>query len=643
MSKNHILLRTNTLVCLIIIVGFLFTSILSYRANYSTSLKNIEQISALTSEGICYQLTTIFAKPVNISLTMANDSFLKEFLSHEMENLENSNYEYTISSYLNSYRNQYNYDSVFLVSSATGRYYNFNGIDRIIAEGNPENEWYYTLQDSDKDYSLNIDNDEVAGGSNELTVFVNCKIKSEDGTVIGVIGVGLRIDYLQHFFNEYNEKFTVNASLINEDGLIEISAEHTGYQKMDFFETHGLNDIRNEVLSWRTEGEAQSLWFSASDSEAPNEYIVTRYLPALSWHLVIEYDTGLLTSQLRHQLIQTIIGILFIIIVILLVITYVIRGFNKRIMQLTEEREETFRKATEKLYDNIYELNITQNCVASASTKQHFRDLGIPKNTPYDKALKLIAEKQVKEEFRKNYINIFSPQNILYEYEKGNTHLCYDFMRNENDSRYFWMRIDAYIYHCSEDNCVYMFTYQKNINAQKVEEDRMKRQVQTDQMTQVYNKAATRHYIEALLNQNPKETYAFFIFDIDNFKTANDEHGHAFGDLVIIKFAQIIKQYFRQDDIIGRIGGDEFAAFIPVPDEVWAVHKATELCDALNSVYLSGTSSWKMSASIGIAISPEDGTSFEELYLNADTALYYTKRHGRNGYTLYRKIKQPHS
>ena len=75
--KHNILLKTNILVCLVVFLGFLATAVLSYQMNYSASVKNIEQVSELTSEGIYYQMTMLFTKPVNISLTMANDSLLR--------------------------------------------------------------------------------------------------------------------------------------------------------------------------------------------------------------------------------------------------------------------------------------------------------------------------------------------------------------------------------------------------------------------------------------------------------------------------------------------------------------------------------------------------------------------------------------
>ena len=67
--KKNILMRTNLMICAVIVVGFLLTAVLSYRANYTASLQNIEQVSTLTSEGIYYQIDTTLTKPLNISLT----------------------------------------------------------------------------------------------------------------------------------------------------------------------------------------------------------------------------------------------------------------------------------------------------------------------------------------------------------------------------------------------------------------------------------------------------------------------------------------------------------------------------------------------------------------------------------------------
>ena len=86
--KSRELLKTNLLVCIILLLGFSVTAFFAYQANYKSSLDKIEQVSSLTTEGIYYQLSALFTKPVNISQTMAHDSLLVSHLTEESEHLE---------------------------------------------------------------------------------------------------------------------------------------------------------------------------------------------------------------------------------------------------------------------------------------------------------------------------------------------------------------------------------------------------------------------------------------------------------------------------------------------------------------------------------------------------------------------------
>lgn len=624
--KNNRLFKTNAVISLILLIGFALTAALSYHANYRTSLDSMEQISTLTADGICYQLTAMFTKPVNVSLTMSHDSLLREHLSKETEYLEDEKYVDTTRNYLDTYREKYGFDSVFLVSAATSRYYNFNGIDRVLTEDSPENAWYYDLLKSDAEYSMNVDNDEVEGADNVLTVFVNCKVKAGDGSILGIVGVGIRIDYLEELLRTYEDKFNVTAGLLGEDGTIEISTARKGHVKTDWFELNGRHNIRGQILDWREKNTNLEIWADKEESGKERSYIVARYIPELNWHLVVEQNTGQLLHGIRIQIILLII----IVVSVLLIITAVIRNFNKQITELMEERQESFVRATEQLYDNIYELNITKNCSVGKRTREYFKSLGA-NDLPYSEGLRVIADKQIKEEFREGYVSTFDPPNVIREYERGNHHLRYDFQMSEDADKYFWMRIDAYVFYSAEDDSIHMFTYRKNIE----EEKKIQIQAVLDEMTRFYSKRETERLIETVLSGTPGGRYAFFIFDIDNFKQANDCYGHRFGDFCIKEFSSIIRKHFREKDILGRIGGDEFAAFIPVPDIGWARKKAGELAEALNTVIENQDRSWQMSVSIGVAVYPEAGTLFEELYGNADKALYETKIRGRNGFTIF--------
>lgn len=445
MEKNRELLKTNLLVSVILVCGFLVTAFFSYQANYEASLNNIEQVASLTTEGIYYQLTALFTRPVNISLTMAHDSLLAAHLEGEAAHLEDEQYTWTIKNYLETYREKYDFDSVFLVSALTNRYYNFNGIDRILTEGDPENVWYFDMLKDDLEYSMNVDNDEVNGADNAITVFVNCKIYGPDHDFLGVVGVGMRVSYLKEFLRSYEEKYHLNACLIDENGVIEISSEHTGYSRIDWFQTFEQESIRSQVLDWKEDSANLELWSDTAVGGQGRSYVVSRYIPELSWHLVVEQNNGAIVSEIRDRLYQTGVIIIAIIITVLVVITTVLRNFNRQITQLIEERQDAFKRATEQLYDNIYELNITRNRYANKLTEQYFGSLGAG-NLPYDQGLKVIAEKQIKEEYREGYVSTFTPENVIRQYEMGNNHLRYDFKITQDGSRYFWMRIDAYIF-----------------------------------------------------------------------------------------------------------------------------------------------------------------------------------------------------
>lgn len=627
--KGHKLLRTNLTVSIVLIIGFIVTAVFSYRANYQSSIYSIEQISTLTAEGIYHKITDLFAGPVQVSLAMSHDSLLVSQLQAEADHMDDPEYIEILRNYLAIYQKRYGFDSVFLVSSVTNRYYNFNGLDRVLTDGEPENIWYFDLLNSDVEYTMNVDNDEVIGADNEITAFVNCKVKDYKGNTLGVVGTGIKLDHIKDILKEYEDEYGVRSSLISRDGAIEVSDEYSGYEKQDWFEIYGQEAIRTQVLDWHQDSENLEIWTGFGETGEKN-YVVARYIPELSWSLLVEQNTGPLLTKIRRQLLQTGLILAGVVVTVLIVITTVIRNFNRQIMELVGERQSVFQRATEQLYDNINELNITKNCYVGRRTEEYFASMGA-KGLPYDQGLRVIAEKQLKEEYRDGYVSAFLPEQIIKEHESGNNHLQYDFEIMDVGEGEHWMRIDAYIFHSEEDNCLHMFVYRKNIDAEKQQEY----QAMTDGMTGFYTKERTEHLIDQKLREETGSLFAFFIFDIDNFKNANDQFGHAFGDFCIREFTGIIRRHFKKADILGRIGGDEFAAFARVPDREWVKDKAAELAADLDTVCENGTVRWKMSASIGIAIAREDGEDFAGLYRRADEALYVTKLAGKNRFSFY--------
>lgn len=564
---------------------------------------------------------------------MANDSLLKDLLVKEVLIANDEVFLTTIKNYLLVYKEKYNYDSVFLVSTKTSRYYHFEGIDRILTPDNAENRWYYSFLQSPDEYALNIDNDEAA--HNEIVVFINCKIKNSAGSVIGVVGVGFRVDYLQNIFKHYETQFDVKAYLIDNQGMIELSRDENGFRKRDFFALRDFTNLKERILSEREK--TQCFWYAAKGCKG---YLVAKYVPNLEWHLIIDNDAAVLAEQTRRQFIAGIMVLLLIVAPVLIVTTCILRKHNVRLVRLAvaeeKKRSSVFQAETEKLYENIYEIDITHNCAASEATEAYFESLGVPRNTPYDEALRIIARKQIKTEYRQGYLATFCRENVLQVYRDGGECLRYDFMISNDEGRsYYWMRITARIFYWDDDGSVRMLVYRQNVDKEKEHEQHLLEKMESDSLTGLYNKAATQKHIQQRLLQHPGEMFAFFILDIDDFKNVNDSCGHAVGDMVITSFAEMLKSEFRDKDIIGRIGGDEFVVFVPAPSREWAEKKAFSLVAALRHDFTNGVKTCAVSASIGVAMAPEAGAEFETLYKNADSALYHTKQHGKNNVTLY--------
>lgn len=622
-KKDNPLIRINLLICIIIVAGFSLIAFLNYHSDYYASLESIERVSSLASQSIYYQLESVLSKPLHASLMMSNDNVLKNDLSQELKNQEFTD---IVTQYLQKCQNQYQCDSVFLVSTQTDRYYCFDGKNRIL---NSQDTWYYSFLESDQDYTFHMNDDESS--KNDIALFIDYKVKDTRGNVIGIIGVGIHLDSIQSILKTYEDDFKVKAYFINEHGNIEISTKYLGYQNKNFFQLMNLESLEEKVLNSCDEKQVGKYWIHSNHLGQQDDFIESRFIKDLSWHFIIEKSNQEALQLLNKQLYTTIAVIAGILILILFVVTYVIKGFNK----LIEERNIAFRKATEKLYDNIYELNITKNCSANVSTQRYFESLGAPPSLPYNEGLKVIAQKQIKDEYREGYIQTFCTENVLKQYELGNTDLRYDFLITEDGTHYYWMRIDARVYYNKEDNCIHMFTYRKNIDKEKRQEIAMMKEARIDNLTQLYNRASIQTIIEKRLLTDPHHLHAFFILDIDHFKKANDLYGHAFGDYVLMQFAKTLKDNFRSEDIVGRLGGDEFIVFLPIPSIEFVYKKVKSLQKALNQEIIFDGSQMEISASIGVCMAPQDGVDFVTLYKKADQALYISKESGRNTFTIY--------
>ncbi len=162
------------------------------------------------------------------------------------------------------------------------------------------------------------------------------------------------------------------------------------------------------------------------------------------------------------------------------------------------------------------------------------------------------------------------------------------------------------------------------------------RRSQTDQLTGLYNKATMERLIEKYVaDAEKKHQGTFFIMDIDHFKGINDNYGHLVGDIVLKQFAQFLSSNIPDKAVAGRIGGDEFVVFVPhLSDKQQICGLADSLVKKAEQLSFDEMDRG-ISISVGVALCPGSGNTFMELYRHADSALYESKRNGKNQYTLY--------
>lgn len=171
----------------------------------------------------------------------------------------------------------------------------------------------------------------------------------------------------------------------------------------------------------------------------------------------------------------------------------------------------------------------------------------------------------------------------------------------------------------------------EDIDEQKKNELALRQRAESDPLTGLLNRVESEKQIDTylLLNNDPA---AFVLVDVDDFKHINDHYGHQFGDEVLKTIAMVLNAVFRANDIVGRLGGDEFIIFLKGVDRSVAEWKLGQLTESLEKHI--GNLDESITLSLG-AVSTNQSRSFSSLYKMADTALYHAKQLGKNQVSFY--------
>ncbi len=193
-----------------------------------------------------------------------------------------------------------------------------------------------------------------------------------------------------------------------------------------------------------------------------------------------------------------------------------------------------------------------------------------------------------------------------------------------------WFETTARAVRDTDQAVLSVVTVVREVSQRKAREADLLRQANTDPMTGVLNRRAFQDRIDQFRANTPDRPGALALFDLDHFKRVNDGHGHDAGDAALLHFADVLRASVRVEDVIGRLGGEEFAVLFPGLSTTAAMVACERVRSSLQDARIhAGDTTFTITVSAGVApIRPD--LSSDEVFRIADAALYRAKSRGRN-------------
>lgn len=377
-------------------------------------------------------------------------------------------------------------------------------------------------------------------------------------------------------------------------------------------------------------------------------YVSYKPIGINNWYIFsmqTEYDMNNYTQKVWREVLKLLTGIIIILAVLMsIIVNNIIK--SKRI--LTEKDEQLsvqnsiFNLVLNRI-DNIpFEVDLSRKVlilyIKNKYGEKHIKEVNLGQLDPNT----LFKKGKIKEEWLESYKSVYEKIINVKEIKS-------EIINLKVYGGFHWIRVETIIINKNnkEKHIVGIF---ENYSEQMDKEETIKKHIEelsvmdlktkTDYLTSIFNREGfmqeVNYYLSLERNNSSKDV--FLILDLDNFKAINDLFGHSMGDKVLIDTANIIKSNLSKIDIVGRLAGDEFVAFIRNIDRREDLESiAKRLNTLLDRVIRKDGIEVRISASIGMAFVEKTHNKFEDLYERADKALYDVKYENKNGYKIYDK------
>lgn len=328
---RHVSIRTKLAIglSLLLLASFAAINVINYLVSKASVRNSIitESLPSI-SDNIYLEIHKSLLVPTHVSSLMANDTFIKDWILDGEEDMTR------IIKYLRVIKYRYGFDSAFLISDRTGRYYHYQGVQKIISPDDPHDVWYYQFMAMDVNSDLDVDTDQAA--ANRLTIFINHRLEDYSGNFLGVTGVGLSMDSIGQLFHDIQTAYHKTVYMVDDQGLVQLHPDSSLVGSANIRDMPGLAENADIVL---TPSDQPTL--VEYDADHRHMLLMARYIPEFNWFLMVEQDEGQAMGGLKSNFVRN-LGIGFLVTAAVIVINVMlVNHFQGRLEQMAQTDELT--------------------------------------------------------------------------------------------------------------------------------------------------------------------------------------------------------------------------------------------------------------------------------------------------------------
>lgn len=289
----------------IVILSFVLSTFVSLWSLHLMAERNMQEMNKALASRIYDSISSELSEPVTVARSMANDTLLMDALKKEVAG-NTREMEPVMTRYLSGQKNTFGYESAFVVSDRTKCYYSYGGINKQMdLERSERDQWYSRFISTGKEYDIDVDLDELS--QDKWTVFVDTRIVDENGSLLGVCGVGTQITGNQDLFSDLEQEYDVKINLTDADGLIKIDTDESRIEKEHLSGIH-LDNESDYVYQ-----------------KLGNErFAVSKYIDSLDWYLVVQSNGSAQRAEILNVLLLNVVLCIIVLIIMLLAIRIII-------------------------------------------------------------------------------------------------------------------------------------------------------------------------------------------------------------------------------------------------------------------------------------------------------------------------------